>query len=80
MTYDECRKEAIEWLGNDIGNKLKLSDHTIWNRVKLEDELQFNMKDIPVINGEEPIVYYDRELYYFYMELARQQYLIGKDD
>lgn len=76
ITYDLCREESIEYLGRDIGNKVTLSNDTIINRNDLESDLIEGMKDIVVISGLEDLEYYDRELYYFYTELATQQYLM----
>ena len=46
----------------------------MWRRRHLEDELIYQMKGIPVINGMETHDFYDNELSYFYNELAEGQH------
>jgi hypothetical protein len=77
ITYDLCREESIEYLGRDTGNKVTISNDTIFRRNDLESYLIEGMKDIVVVSGLEDREYYDRELYYFYTELATQQHLMG---
>jgi hypothetical protein len=36
ITYDLCREESIEYLGRDTGNKVTISNDTIFRRNDIE--------------------------------------------
>ena len=67
MNITDIKSEILQYFsGERIGNVV-FNDLMLYARNDLETELRHTMKDIPVVNGNELIDYYESEVYNFYI-------------